>query len=124
MQPLPTNRWMSLLMLSLVLLASCGTHVPPPVASPAAMQLSSRTAVAPPPAPTEVRPMPTPLVYAGGFSGNVDVGGFQLHLVCAGEGTPTVIMDSGLGGNSTYWAPVFLKVKRVTRACIYDRAGL
>ncbi len=29
----------------------------------------------------------------------VDVGGYRLHMVCAGSGSPAVILDSGLGGS-------------------------
>ena len=28
----------------------------------------------------------------------VDVAGYQMHINCMGNGTPTVIMESGLGG--------------------------
>lgn len=34
----------------------------------------------------------------------VDVGGHQLHIYCLGEGSPTVILETGLGDNSTVWA--------------------
>src|SRR5690349_3182398 len=30
----------------------------------------------------------------------VDVGGYQLHISCQGEGSPTVVMESGLGDPS------------------------
>jgi hypothetical protein len=32
----------------------------------------------------------------------VDVGGYRLHIQCTGEGTPTVVMDAGLG-QSLVW---------------------
>jgi pimeloyl-ACP methyl ester carboxylesterase len=53
----------------------------------------------------------------------VDVGGHRLHLNCAGSGTPTVVLDSGAGGWSIYWAEVQERVSDVTRVCSYDRAG-
>ena len=54
----------------------------------------------------------------------VDVGGYRLHLWCTGSGTPTVILDNGLGGSSVGWGFVQPAVARFTRVCSYDRAGL
>ncbi len=51
------------------------------------------------------------------------VGGHRLHLNCSGEGSPTVIFDSGLGGSSLDWVRVQPRVASFTRACSYDRAG-
>jgi pimeloyl-ACP methyl ester carboxylesterase len=52
-----------------------------------------------------------------------DVGGSRLHLACAGEGTPTVILEAALGASSVSWSLVQPEVARVTRVCSYDRAG-
>lgn len=46
-----------------------------------------------------------------------------MHIHCIGEGSPTVVMDSGLPGSSLDWAPVHQGIARITRACAYDRAG-
>lgn len=54
----------------------------------------------------------------------VDIGGYRLHLNCSGEGTPTVILDSGAGGNSLSWNFVQPEIAKFTRVCTYDRAGL
>jgi pimeloyl-ACP methyl ester carboxylesterase len=54
----------------------------------------------------------------------IDVGGHRLHLDCRGEGTPTVILDAGLGKSSLDWSLVQPKVAAVTRVCSYDRAGM
>ena len=54
----------------------------------------------------------------------VDVGGYKLRIHCAGEGTPAVVMDSGLGDTQETWAEVFPAVQRFARVCVYDRAGL
>ncbi len=51
------------------------------------------------------------------------VGNHRLHLNCVGEGSPTVIFDSGLGGTSLDWVRVQPQVAAFTRACSYDRAG-
>lgn len=53
----------------------------------------------------------------------VDVGGFRLHLSCSGQGRPTVILDSALGGSSVSWSRVQPELARLTRVCSYDRAG-
>ena len=54
----------------------------------------------------------------------VDVGGYRLHLVCEGQGSPTVVMESGMGDPSSIWALVQPQVAEKTRVCTYDRAGL
>lgn len=52
----------------------------------------------------------------------IDVGGYKLYLDCRGAGSPTVILDNGLGGVSSEWALVQPEVARFTRVCSYDRA--
>lgn len=79
----------------------------------------------------------TALTYASGVSakaslarGNpppgqlVDVGGYNMHLYCLGEGSPTVILEAGLNDFSISWAKVQPEVTKTTRVCSYDRAGL
>jgi pimeloyl-ACP methyl ester carboxylesterase len=54
----------------------------------------------------------------------VDVGGYRLHLDCVGTGSPTVVLEAGLGepgaGIAGWIAPA---VASTTRVCAYDRAG-
>jgi hypothetical protein len=52
-----------------------------------------------------------------------DVGGHRLHLQCTGTGSPTVVLESGLGAMSTSWARIAPAVAATTRVCAYDRAG-
>jgi pimeloyl-ACP methyl ester carboxylesterase len=52
-----------------------------------------------------------------------DVGGYRLHLDCHGSGSPTVVLASGMGEMSPYWARIAPIVARTTRVCAYDRAG-
>ena len=52
-----------------------------------------------------------------------DVGGYYLHIQCMGKGSPTVIIDTGLGDDSTAWQPVLKAASQKTKACVYDRAG-
>lgn len=54
----------------------------------------------------------------------IDVGGYRLHLNCTGEGTPTIILDAGLGGSSLDWSLVQPELSRTTRTCSLDRAGM
>lgn len=57
----------------------------------------------------------------------IDVGGYKIHLYCTGEnvdGSPTVILETGLGSTSSAWAWVQPEVAKVTRVCSYDRAGM
>jgi pimeloyl-ACP methyl ester carboxylesterase len=53
----------------------------------------------------------------------VDVGGHRLHLQCAGSGTPTVVLESGLGETGAYWGWISTALAPDTRVCAYDRAG-
>ncbi|WP_222269731.1 alpha/beta fold hydrolase [Modestobacter marinus] len=52
-----------------------------------------------------------------------DVGGYRLHLTCTGSGSPTVVLQSGLGATSASWAQIVPAVAGTTRVCAYDRAG-
>ena len=54
----------------------------------------------------------------------VDVGGYRLHINCTGTGSPTVVIDAGLGGWSLTWNSVQEEVAKTTRVCTYDRAGM
>jgi pimeloyl-ACP methyl ester carboxylesterase len=53
----------------------------------------------------------------------VDVGGYRLHVSCVGTGSPTVVIDTGVGDWSTSWVGVQAEIAKTTRICIYDRAG-
>jgi pimeloyl-ACP methyl ester carboxylesterase len=53
----------------------------------------------------------------------VTVDGHQMHINCAGQGAPTVVMDAGLGGWLLDWSAVQPEIAKFTRVCSYDRAG-
>jgi pimeloyl-ACP methyl ester carboxylesterase len=53
----------------------------------------------------------------------VDVGGHRLYIECTGSGSPTVVLQSGLGESSSYWARIAPAVAASTTVCVYDRAG-
>jgi pimeloyl-ACP methyl ester carboxylesterase len=52
------------------------------------------------------------------------VDGYPIHLDCTGTGSPTVVLDAGLGGWSLDWSEVQPTVARSTRVCSYDRPGM
>jgi len=52
-----------------------------------------------------------------------DVGGRRLHLDCRGAGSPTVVLENGLGETSVGWTRITAAVAPTTRVCAYDRAG-
>jgi pimeloyl-ACP methyl ester carboxylesterase len=57
----------------------------------------------------------------------IDIGGYRLHLYCMGsnvDGSPTVILENGLGSISSAWARLQPEVAKATRVCSYDRAGM
>jgi pimeloyl-ACP methyl ester carboxylesterase len=54
---------------------------------------------------------------------HVQVGALKLNIDCSGEGTPAVILDSGMGGPAVEWLKVQPEIARFTRVCSYDRAG-
>lgn len=53
----------------------------------------------------------------------IDVGGYSLLLNCTGVGSPTVILESGLGDLSVEWSTVQPEIAKFSRVCSYDRAG-
>ncbi len=53
----------------------------------------------------------------------VDVSGYKMHIHCTGQGSPTVILEAGMGNYSLFWAYVQPEVAKYTRVCSYDRAG-
>jgi pimeloyl-ACP methyl ester carboxylesterase len=54
----------------------------------------------------------------------IDVGGYRLHAVCSGHGTPAVVLESAMAASSLSWVRVQSEVAHFTSVCAYDRAGL
>lgn len=54
----------------------------------------------------------------------VDVSGYKMHIDCTGDGSPAVILESGLGDTYLSWRKVQPEIAKFTRVCSYDRAGL
>jgi pimeloyl-ACP methyl ester carboxylesterase len=64
--------------------------------------------------------VPTP--YLGGGE-RVDIGGRSLYLDCRGSGSPTIVLEAGMGDGVAGWNPVLDGLAAATRTCAYDRAG-
>jgi hypothetical protein len=54
----------------------------------------------------------------------VDIGGRSLNIYCSGQGTPTVILDTGGSSPGYQNLPLQALVSKETRTCWFDRAGL
>jgi pimeloyl-ACP methyl ester carboxylesterase len=63
----------------------------------------------------------------GDLVADIDIGGRTLSVACLGPvdtGRPTVIFESGLGGDRFVWGDVLTGLMATDRGCSYDRAGL
>ena len=76
----------------------------------------------------------SPIPASGDFAGLVDIGGRKIYLECRGEGSPTVILESGAYARGDVWTRDLEKpegertlvlpgVAQFTRVCTYDRPG-
>jgi pimeloyl-ACP methyl ester carboxylesterase len=54
----------------------------------------------------------------------VDIGGRAIYLDCRGEGSPTIVLDAGMGSGAEAWTPVHDHLAAISRTCAYDRPGL
>ncbi len=52
------------------------------------------------------------------------VDGHRMRLDCTGQGSPTLVLDAGLGNDGLVWSGVQPVLSRTTRVCSYDRAGM
>jgi pimeloyl-ACP methyl ester carboxylesterase len=62
--------------------------------------------------------------WAQNIDSTIDVGAHKLHVLCMGTGSPTVVLEAGMGDTSAAWMPVQRRMASYTRVCSYDRAGL
>ena len=72
-------------------------------------------------------PSAAPSAAARDFVRDIDVGGRTLSIACVGPtdtGRPTVIFETGLGGDRRTWGDVLTALMSTDRGCSYDRAGL
>jgi pimeloyl-ACP methyl ester carboxylesterase len=47
----------------------------------------------------------------------------SLHLYCAGHGSPTIVIEPGMGVDWVGWRRVWSGIVQTTEVCVYDRAG-
>jgi pimeloyl-ACP methyl ester carboxylesterase len=78
---------------------------------------------------------PSSAAGPGDFAGSVDIGGGRtMYLECRGQGSPTVILESGYHDSSDLWSiaevtppvadgAVLPGIGRFARVCAYDRPG-
>jgi pimeloyl-ACP methyl ester carboxylesterase len=72
--------------------------------------------------PSAHLPRPTPITEGSGRL--VSIGdGRSLYMDCVGSGSPTVVLEAGVGADTHSWQDVQPEVGRGTRTCAYDRAG-
>jgi pimeloyl-ACP methyl ester carboxylesterase len=46
-----------------------------------------------------------------------------MHIYCTGSGSPTIVLDAGLGYDALIWGGIQPELSKTTRVCAYDRAG-
>ena len=51
------------------------------------------------------------------------VDGHAMRIDCSGSGSPTIMLDAGLGNDGLIWGRVQPALAKTTRVCSYDRAG-
>jgi pimeloyl-ACP methyl ester carboxylesterase len=51
------------------------------------------------------------------------VDGHKMRIDCMGSGSPTIVLDAGLGNDGLIWGGVQQVLAKTTRVCSYDRAG-
>ncbi len=51
------------------------------------------------------------------------VDSYKMHMDCMGSGSPTIVLDAGLGDDAVIWSGVQPALAKTTRVCAYDRAG-
>ncbi len=49
--------------------------------------------------------------------------GHALYIDCRGSGSPTLVLEAGMGSDSATWSPVHDELAAITRTCSYDRTG-
>lgn len=65
-----------------------------------------------------------PLGYEARGAAVAIADGRSLYLDCRGAGSPTVVLESGMGTGAEGWGAVLPVLAGETRTCAYDRAGI
>jgi pimeloyl-ACP methyl ester carboxylesterase len=53
----------------------------------------------------------------------VPVGTAEMHVICQGSGSPTLVMQPGIAGGALDWLPVMEELAVSNRVCAFDRLG-
>jgi pimeloyl-ACP methyl ester carboxylesterase len=64
-----------------------------------------------------------PAVAYANLGARVDIGGRSIYLDCRGEGSPTIVLEAGMGSGANGWGTVFDDLAATSRTCAYDRPG-
>ena len=54
----------------------------------------------------------------------IAIGERKLHLLCSGQGAPTIILEAGASSFAIDWTLVQRELQTTNRVCSYDRAGM
>nr|WP_166179333.1 alpha/beta hydrolase [Altererythrobacter segetis] len=73
--------------------------------------------------PLPASPDPSLVPYADATDAVRLPDGRALHMVCMGQGGPTVILTAGAGDWSLTWSKVQPELAKTTRVCAWDRPG-
>lgn len=101
-----------------VVLVGCGASTVDSSATPPDSTATASAGLTP--APTASR---SPEASEGSGTA-IDIGGRSLWFECRGTGSPTVLLESGLGGDLRTWERVQPALGESARTCAYDRAGI
>jgi hypothetical protein len=63
-------------------------------------------------------------VHTRESSRTINVDGYRLRLLAAGKGTPTVVLESGLGAGVESWTKLQPSVSKFTQIVAYDHPGV
>jgi alpha/beta hydrolase fold len=115
---LSTLKAVSTVVLAASLIAGCAGGGP----SASGSAIASASLVAPSAsAEASATPRPSPLAH---FADTFDIGGGRMvFMECTGDGSPTVLFESGDTDDGRAWNQVLPGLVRQTRACTYDRLG-
>jgi len=97
-----------------ICLCGCTRQAAPPLSTASAVSTNIATTL------TTATQDPTALSSGKPF--RVDLEGKTWFLHCYGDGSPVVVLESGLGAGWSYWGNVIQGIKKETRVCAYERS--
>ena len=121
---MPTTRIVAPAAIALIgLLSACTSGTPSASSAPSAAPATAPAAI---PSSSVAASSAASASASSDLLADLDVGGRTMHILCVGPvvtGQPTVIFESGLGGDAGQWSDVIHALGGSVRACAYDRAG-